>query len=203
MRVDEESGDRLVLRDTQLDKKLGISVLVVFLLVIAFLFADGGDWIVASIPVALAAGAVIYLKLTLQSAVVTFDRATDRVTLSVTGRKGSEEWDWKLSDLEGAEVSEIRGSGGFSGKRSQTTGDRIKRRHTGADPSLSFGRRAILGRNHRNPSVCRPGKDGRPARRLDIRRLKSTWHLPGFHQREPPFRSSWTLLGTYGALSEH
>jgi len=115
MRVDEESEDRLVLRDTQLDKKLGISVLVVFLFVIAFLFAEGGDWIEASIPVALAAGAVVYLKLTLQSAVVTFDRATDRVTLSVTGRKNSEEWDWKLSDLEGAEVSETRGSGDSRG----------------------------------------------------------------------------------------
>ncbi|MDH3668700.1 MAG: hypothetical protein OEN23_17380 [Paracoccaceae bacterium] len=115
MRVDEESEDRLVLRDTQLDKKLGISVLAVFLLFVAFLFAEGGDWIEASIPVALAAIAIVYLKLTLLSAVVTFDRATDRVTLSVTGRKGSEEWNWKLSDLKGAEVSVIRGSGDSRG----------------------------------------------------------------------------------------
>ncbi len=115
MRVEEESEDRLVLRDTQLDKKLGISALVVVLLVIAFSFAEGGDWIEASIPVALAAGAILYLKLTILSAVVTFDRATDRVTLSVTGRKGSEEWNWKLSDLEGAEVSATRGSGDSHG----------------------------------------------------------------------------------------
>lgn len=115
MRVIENGEDRLILRDTQLDKKIGISVLVVFLLAIAFVLGEGGDWIEASIPVALAVGAVVYLKLTLLSAVVTFDRAADRVTLSVTGRKGSEEWDWKLSDLEGAEVSEIRGSGDSRG----------------------------------------------------------------------------------------
>ncbi len=111
MRVDEESKDRLVLSDTQLDKKLGISVVVVFLLAVAIFLAVGDDWIEALIAVAPAAGAMKYLKLTLLSAVVTFDRAGDRVTLSLTGRKGSEEWDWKLRDLEGAEVSEIRASG--------------------------------------------------------------------------------------------
>ncbi len=57
MRVVEKSEDRLVLKDNQLDKKLGISALAVFLLLIAFLFAEGGDWIEASIPIALAAGA--------------------------------------------------------------------------------------------------------------------------------------------------
>ena len=111
MRVEEETEDRLVLKDTQLDKKLGISVLAVILLAVAVIFAVGGDWVEASIPVALAAGAMVYLKLTLLSAVVTFDRATDQVILSVNGRKGSEDWNWKLSDLEGAEVSEIRKAG--------------------------------------------------------------------------------------------
>ncbi len=115
MRVVEQSEDRLVLKDNQLDKKLGISALAVFLLFVAFLFAGGGDWIVASIPIALAAGAIVYLKLTLQSALVEFDRTTDRVTLSVKGRKSSEEWHWKLSDLDGAEVSETRGTGDSHG----------------------------------------------------------------------------------------
>ena len=111
MRVEEESKDRLVLKDTQLDKKLGISALAVILLVIALLFAKDGDWIEALILVALAVGAIVYLKLTILSAVVTFDRVTDQVTLSVTSRKGREDWDWKLSDLEGARSARLEAQG--------------------------------------------------------------------------------------------
>lgn len=111
MRVDEESEERLVLKDTQLDKKLGISLLVAFLLFNAYLFAEGGDWIEALALGALALAAIVYLKLTLLSAVITFDRIRDRVTMVVKKRNGSEQWDWKLSELEAAEVSEIRDSG--------------------------------------------------------------------------------------------
>lgn len=111
MRVVEKSEDRLVLKDNQLDKKLGISALCVLLLFFAFDVAQGGDWIEASIPIALAAVALVYLKLTLLSSVIEFDRAADRVALSVTGRNKNEQWDWKLSDLVGAEVSETRRSG--------------------------------------------------------------------------------------------
>lgn len=120
MRVAEQSEDRLVLKDNQLDKKLGIAALVVLLLFLAFVFAGEGAWIVASIPIALAAGALVYLKLSLLSAVIEFDRAADRVTLSVTGRNRNDRWDWKLGDLVGAEVSEFRRAGetrGDGGKR--------------------------------------------------------------------------------------
>lgn len=120
MRVAEQSEDRLVLKDSQLDKKLGIAALCAVLLFFAFDFARGGDWIEASVPAALAAGALVYLKLTLLGAVITFDRAADRVTLSVTGRNKNERWDWKLGDVVGAEVSELRRAG-------ETRGDGQKR----------------------------------------------------------------------------
>jgi len=117
MRVVEKSEDRLVLKDNQVDQKLGIFALCAILLVFAFDFAWGGDWIEASIPIALAAVALVYLKLTLLSAVIEFDRAADRVALSVTGRNKNEQLDWKLSDLFGAEVSETRRSGESRGNR--------------------------------------------------------------------------------------
>ena len=110
MRVAEESEHRLVLKDTQFDKKLGIGIPVFVLLVMAILLVADGAWLVALIPVLLAAGALVYLKLTLLGATVTFDRAIDQVTLSVTSRKGSEDWRWRLSDIVGAEVSGTGGS---------------------------------------------------------------------------------------------
>ena len=116
MYVDEQTEDRLVLKDTQLDKKIVISLLSAFLLLIAFAFADGGDWIEASIPAALAAGALVYLKLTLLTTVVTFDRARNRITMLVTGRKGREDKTWKLKDLVGAEVVGASRGGHGSGR---------------------------------------------------------------------------------------
>ena len=58
---------------------------------------------------ALAVVAIMYQKLTFLKTVFTYDRVTDRATPSVIGRKDSEEWDLGQSDLEGSEVSEIRG----------------------------------------------------------------------------------------------
>jgi len=120
VKVAEASDDRLVLADTQLDKRLGIGLLVAVFLGVAVQFAWGRDWIEAAAFVALAAGALVWLKRTLIRGVWTFDRPGGRVSLVVEGRKGCESWDWALADIAGAEVSEV-------GRQGQTRGHGQKR----------------------------------------------------------------------------
>ena len=111
MKVAERDENRLVLKDSQLDKKLGIGIASAILLFMAYQFASGGtrdDFLIALVPLALVAGMAFYLWKTLLTSVFTFDKTTDSVTLVVTSRKGRETWDWKLSDIASTEVSEVR-----------------------------------------------------------------------------------------------
>lgn len=111
MKVAERNENRLVLKDSQLDKKLGIGIASAVLLFMAYQFASGGtrdDFLIALVPLALVAGMAFYLWKTMLTSVFTFDRTTDTVTLVVTNRKGRETWDWKLSDIASTEVSEVR-----------------------------------------------------------------------------------------------
>ena len=110
MKVTERTDDRLVLTDSQLDKKLGIGVASAFLLFLSYQFAVGGtrdDFLIALVPVALVLGMWVYLWRTLLTSVFTFDRPTNSVTLVVTSRRGRETWVWKLSEITGTEVSEV------------------------------------------------------------------------------------------------
>ena len=109
MKVSEHTEDRLVLTDSQLDKKLGIGAMSALLLFMAYEFASGGtrdDFLIALVPLALVAGMGVYLWKTLLTSVFTFDRPSDSVTLVVKSRKGAETWNWKLSDIAATEVSE-------------------------------------------------------------------------------------------------
>ena len=111
MKVTEHTEDRLVLTDSQLDKKLGIGIASAVLLFMAYEFASGGtrdDFLIALVPLTLVAGMGFYLWKTLLTSVFTFDRPADSVTLTVKSRRGNESWDWKLSDIASTEVSEVR-----------------------------------------------------------------------------------------------
>ncbi len=118
MKVTERSDDRLVLVDKQLDKILGIGAMSALLLFMAYQFASGGtrdDFLVALVPVAIVVGLLIYMKRTLLSSKLTLDRTSDAITLQVQDRKGHQFWEWKLSDLDTAELSELRRSGQTKG----------------------------------------------------------------------------------------
>lgn len=115
MRIQEKTDDRLVLTDTQSDKMIGVAALCVVLIAGASLFAWEGFWIPALVLVAFVPLALVYLKVTRLESTVTFDRSADTIHLSVKSRKGLETWDWKLSDLETAEVSQTRREGVSSG----------------------------------------------------------------------------------------
>lgn len=107
MHVEEETDDRLVLRDTQLDKQVGTYGIMALLLFTAFIFAKEGEWIIPLFLGLVAVAAFVYLKFTILSATLTFDRAADRVSLSVKSRKHSEDWDWTLGEIAAAEVDEV------------------------------------------------------------------------------------------------
>ena len=111
MKVTERTDERLVLIDKQLDKLLGIGAMSALLLFMAYEFASGGtsaDFLVALLPVTAVVGLLIYLKRTLLSSVLTFDKPSNSITLVVKDKKGEQNWKWTLSDLETAEISEIR-----------------------------------------------------------------------------------------------
>ena len=77
MKVTEHSEDRLVLTDSQLDKKLAIGIASAILLFMAYQFASGGtrdDLLIALVPLSLVAGMGVYLWKTLLTSVFTFDR---------------------------------------------------------------------------------------------------------------------------------
>ncbi len=120
MKVVEKSEDRLVFVDGQSDKKLAIGIMCAGLLVIAFLAVSAGAWLMALVPLIAIAGLGFYLKRSLISSVITFDRTTDRVTLVVNRDQGQEEWNWALGDVETAELGEAPG-------RDETPGDGLKR----------------------------------------------------------------------------
>ncbi|MEM1046772.1 MAG: hypothetical protein AAGL24_11485 [Pseudomonadota bacterium] len=111
MQIQEKTDDRLVLTDTQSDKVIGAVFGCVALVAGASLFAWEGLWIPALIMVALVPLALVYVKLTSMASSVVLDRSQDAIHLSVKSRKGSETWDWKLSALETAEVSQTRRQG--------------------------------------------------------------------------------------------
>lgn len=108
MKVTEATDDRLVLVDNQLDKKVGVGLASAVLLFTAYQFASGGGWGFAGVLVAGVAAMVFYLWWTRMTSVFTFDRPSDSVTLVTQTRKGRQEWDWRLSDIASARVSEVR-----------------------------------------------------------------------------------------------
>ncbi|MCR9135401.1 MAG: hypothetical protein NXI27_05365 [Alphaproteobacteria bacterium] len=107
MKVSEVTDDKLVLVDKQLDKKLAIAALSVILLFVAYEFSVTGDWLIAAIPVMIVIASWIYVWFTLVNSQFTFDKTNDKVTLVVRSRHGTQEWDWKLSDIKTTTVSTV------------------------------------------------------------------------------------------------
>ncbi len=120
MHVREKTEDRLVLVDTQLDKKVGIGAASALLLFLAWQFASGGDYLPALFPVAIVAGMLVYLWRSRMRSELTFDKTTGRVDLVVEDRNGTNRWDWDLNEVETAELSEVR-------RADETRGNGLKR----------------------------------------------------------------------------
>ncbi|WP_419911948.1 hypothetical protein [Hoeflea sp.] len=110
MKIREASDQRLVLADSQLDKKIAIGAASAILLYVAYEFSRTGDWLVAAIPVLIAVAMLAYLRFSLVSSEFTFDKTKDKVTLVVRSRHGLQEWDWKLSDIKTTAVSTVQDS---------------------------------------------------------------------------------------------
>lgn len=108
MKVSEVTDERLVLVDKQLDKKLAIAIASVMLLYLAYEFSVTGDWLVAAIPLAIIFALWAYVWFKFADSKFTFDKTADKVTLSVRTRHGTEEWNWKLSDIKTTTVSTVR-----------------------------------------------------------------------------------------------
>ncbi|MEM6461760.1 MAG: hypothetical protein AAF724_07590 [Pseudomonadota bacterium] len=115
MHIRDKTRDTLVLHDNQGDKALGVSLICVILTVAAVSCVWMGFWIPAIVLLAGVPGAILYLNKTRIETTITFDRSKDRIDLSVKSRKGPEVWDWRLSDLATAEVSEMRRDGASRG----------------------------------------------------------------------------------------
>ena len=126
MKVREKTEDRLALVDAQFDKKLAIGLMSALLLFGALQLAIAGEWILALFPVAIVAGLVFYLKRSLLSSVVTFDKPADRITLIVTDRNGTQNWEWALSKVETAFVTDVRAADSALGGSRQRPNLRMK-----------------------------------------------------------------------------
>ena len=90
MKVQEASETRLVFVDTQLDKKLGIGVASAVLLFMAYQFAETGEWLIAAIPAALVIGGLVYLWLSYESSVFTFDKPEQIVSILIENVESSD-----------------------------------------------------------------------------------------------------------------
>lgn len=110
MKVSEVTDDKLVLVDKQLDKKLAIAAMSAILLFLAYEFSVTGDWLVASIPVMIVIALWLYVWFTVVNSEFTFDKSKDKVRLVVRSRHGTQEWDWKLSEIKTTTVSTVRDS---------------------------------------------------------------------------------------------
>ncbi len=107
MRVTEKTDTRLVFVDDQRDKKSAVGLGVAGLLFLAWQFLFFGDWIVAGVPVLIILGLLGYLHWSRMRSVLTFDKTANRIDLEVFDRTGRRTWDWALSDVDTAELSEI------------------------------------------------------------------------------------------------
>lgn len=107
MRISEKTETRLTFVDDQRDKKIAIGLAAAGLLFLGVQFAAGGDWIVALVLILAIGGMGAYLRWSRMQSVLTFDKSANRVDLVVTDRHGRQTWDWALSDVKTAELSEI------------------------------------------------------------------------------------------------
>ncbi|MCG6884151.1 MAG: hypothetical protein LJE62_10405 [Silicimonas sp.] len=101
--------------DTQLDKQFALAALSFGLLLVAVFFLYEGDWQTALLPLALIGAVGWYHLRSKMRSVLLFDRPANQVKLTVDDRNGHQEWNWVLSDVQSAEISEVRKSGETSG----------------------------------------------------------------------------------------
>ena len=106
MHIKDRTHDKLVLFDNQSDKIIAMAMVCAALVFVAGVFAWNGSWIIALLAPAAIPCVLLYAQMSRIESTVTFDRSKDDIALSFTSRKGAETWNWKLSDLDTAEVSQ-------------------------------------------------------------------------------------------------
>lgn len=115
MRIEDRTDTTLTLVDDQTDKKLGLTLASVLLAAGCAVMAWEGFY-EPLLPGAVLIGAMaVYWTRTKMRSVLVLDRAADRVTLTVTDRKGVQDWEWRLSDVETAVVNTVGAQGTDSG----------------------------------------------------------------------------------------
>ena len=115
MRIEDKTDTTLTLVDDQKDKKLGLTLAGVFVAGMSLFMAWEGFPELLLPGAVLIVGMVVYWKRSRMRSVLVFDRAADRVHLTVTDRKGAEEWEWRLSDVETAVIGTVGAHGTDSG----------------------------------------------------------------------------------------
>ncbi len=115
MRIEDKTDTTLTLVDDQKDKKLGLTLAGIFVAgTCLFMAWEGFAEVLLPGALLIVAMAVYWRRSRMRSEMV-FDRTADRVTLRVTDRKGSETWEWRLSDVETAVVGTVGAQGTDSG----------------------------------------------------------------------------------------
>ncbi|MET1415878.1 hypothetical protein ABVF61_26645 [Roseibium sp. HPY-6] len=116
MEIQDKSDLRLTLSDNQKDKAAGIYLLSAVSFVGAAIFAYEGAWTFVFLFLLVIPIGLVYLKVSRIKSTIILDREADKIELTVSGGKHASCWNWKLSDLDTAVVSETKDSdisGGF------------------------------------------------------------------------------------------
>ncbi|MAM61198.1 hypothetical protein [Maritimibacter sp. UBA3975] len=115
MRLTDKTDTKLVLTDTQADKRFALTAASVFLAGVALFMAWEGFWELLPIAAILIVAMYVYRKRSAMTSTLTLDRAADSVVLVVDDRNGRQTWDWNLSDIETAEISTVGATGTDTG----------------------------------------------------------------------------------------
>lgn len=107
MRIEDKTDTTLTLVDDQKDKKLGLTLAGIFLAGACLFMVWQGFPGVLLPGVALILGMMVYWRRSKMRSEIAFDRAEDRVTLTVENRKGVQDWEWRLSDVETAVIGTV------------------------------------------------------------------------------------------------
>jgi hypothetical protein len=84
MKVIEQTPTRLVLKDEQTDKKLGLTLAGGFLAMVAIVFVTEGAWVIAGTLAAAGLALVVYSRYATATSLITFDKTADTVELTTS-----------------------------------------------------------------------------------------------------------------------
>lgn len=116
MRIQDKTETSLTLVDTQQDKKLGLTLAGMFIAGASLVMAWEGFYEVLLPGAVLVVAMAVYWRLSKMRSVLVLDKAANTVTLTVESRKGSEDWTWKLSEVETAAIGTVGAQGTDSGR---------------------------------------------------------------------------------------